>query len=612
MQNRKLLGIVVLIGSLFAGSGCGSDAEETGGTGGTPPSPYAANLCVASKQSAAGAFCAEVFGAWTESGSNDMARLAEVAQAQARLDEAWSGAEAEASAEGVDCADLAWSSEAAGDDITRSVDAIAIRVRRGLDQAQQEAGSCGGARLGAAAEACRVALQAESQHVADLGDDPSGERLSAERELARQNFLVGYDQTASADCPLGPSASMVLPDVEALIDATVLDTIVSPGLDDEVYVTLTPGPTEYLGRTYTPQCIQGSEYRYFARRGATNKLLIYYQGGGACWNALTCGLPSCRAKPEDNLDTFAVEGFFDLDNPANPFRDWNIVFVSYCSCDIHFGDASVAYTEGEEPALHFGFHNAKVAEKWAREHFLNPEVVFVTGSSAGAFGAWFHGPLLHEVWPASQFHVLADAGNGVITEDFLENEFTNWNFVPNLPEVPGVNEAITEGGGMPEYTEAIAVAYPDTNWAHYSTLFDGSPGGQSGFYNVMLNEGGPADTLTWWEASCAFGDVALRQSEEIAAAVPANYRYYFGTGTEHTVFRNDKVYSDTTGGVPSFVDWINPMLASGPQGRDTSWTNVLCEDCGLLLEEDPRPAPLQAPFVERGDDVVVECLPQSE
>ncbi|MEM9730334.1 MAG: pectin acetylesterase-family hydrolase, partial [Myxococcota bacterium] len=392
-----------------------------------------------------------------------------------------------------------------------------------------------------------------------------------------------------------------------LAGSVVRDTVVAPGLDDSQYTTLSPGPTDYLGRTYTPQCVQGSEYRYFARRGSENKLLIYYQGGGACWNGLTCGIPTCRAQPNDNLDEFAAEGFFDLSDERNPFRNWNVVFVTYCSCDIHFGDASVTYDEDEEPTQHLGFHNAKVVEKWAREHFLNPEVVFVTGSSAGAYGAWFHGPLLHDVWPASQMHILADAGNGVITEDFLENEFSVWNFVPNLADVPGAVEAITEGGGMPAYSEAVATAFPNINWAHYTAFYDGSPGGQSGFYNVMLNDGSPAGTALWWEAVCEFGDLALQQSEQTFAAVPENYRYYFGSGTEHTVFRFPKVYTDTAGGVPLLVDWVTAMLNSGPDDKDPAWANVLCEDCGVLLESDPRPAPLQPPFIEDGPITQVVC-----
>jgi hypothetical protein len=230
----------------------------------------------------------------------------------------------------------------------------------------------------------------------------------------------------------------------------------------------------------------------------------------------------------------------------------------------------------------------------------------VTGSSAGAYGAWFSGPLLAEIWPASQIHVLADAGNGVITTDFLNDEFSNWNFVANLPDIPGVLEAITEGDGMPGYTEAVATHLPDINWAHYSTMFDGGSGGQTGFYNVMLTDS-PLGAVTWWDASCAFGQTALTQSLGTFEAVPDNYRYYFGTGSRHTMFGNDKVYDDTTGGVPPVVDWINAMLASAPGARDENWTNVLCENCGLLLEDDPAPNPLQAPFQQQDQDTVIVC-----
>ena len=65
--------------------------------------------------------------------------------------------------------------------------------------------------------------------------------------------------------------------------------------------------------------------------------------------------------------------------------------MSYCSCDIHFGDAAQDY-DNTDPAHplhveHRGYQNSKVVEKWAREHFVNPEEVFVSGSSAGAYGA---------------------------------------------------------------------------------------------------------------------------------------------------------------------------------------------------------------------------------
>jgi len=65
---------------------------------------------------------------------------------------------------------------------------------------------------------------------------------------------------------------------------------------------------------------------------------------------------------------------------------------------------------------------------------------------------------------------------------------------------------------------------------------------------------------------------------------------------------NDKVYGDTTGGVPAVKDWIVAMLAGSPD-----WLNVECQDCGTTLPGDPRPGTLPtAPFDADGNIVCEE------
>ncbi len=248
-------------------------------------------------------------------------------------------------------------------------------------------------------------------------------------------------------------------------------------------------------------------------------------------------------------------------------------------------------------------------EKWAREHFVAPEQVFVTGSSAGAYGALFHGPGFHEVWPAAQIAVLGDAGNGVITDQFLQEEFENWNFLANLPpDIPGVVEAIDDGTGMVGYIDAVATAFPDTPWAHYSTAFDGGTGGQTGFYNVMLNDNKPLAALSWWNGSCEFNRVMREQAYETAQLAPNNYRYYIGSGSRHTMWGSNKVYTDTLGGVPRIVDWVSAMLRSGRGVEDPQWTNVEADPFNVLLPGDVRPPKIPTlPFVMDGSDVVVDC-----
>ena len=71
-------------------------------------------------------------------------------------------------------------------------------------------------------------------------------------------------------------------------------------------------------------------------------------------------------------------------------------------------------------------------------------------------------------------------------------------------------------------------------------------------------------------------------------------------------FLSGEIYDDTTGGVPPLVDWVNAMIDDDP-----SWVNVEADPFNVLFPGDPRPDPLEAPFVLDGPgpdaDVVVDC-----
>ncbi len=579
---------------------------------------YPVNRCVGQKQEKAGDYCSQALSAWGSwlQRQNDGARQNAIAHSATRMDRSWARAETRSAARGSDCADATLSAPAARGLADVAVAEIVSAVSAGLGLGKTADARCGRKLLRAAGGLCDAALAAESKHIRQLAEDSDGSQLAQSLAEASERFGRIWARALGPDCPTTATAEQVEARVDALRAEVVYQTIVSPNVDDSQYTTYSPtGTTEYLGLELTPTCIFDTPYHYFAKRGSVNKLLMYYQGGGACWEQLTCGIPVCAdsVSQSDNPNGFS-SGFADLSNLDNPFRDWNIVFVPYCSCDVHFGDAAQDYgnIDPNNPvhAEHRGYPNARVVEKWAREHFLNPETVFVTGSSAGAYGALFHGPLLQlEAWPASQFHILADAGNGVITADFLQNEFENWNFRANLPaEFPELRQTIDDGTGMVGYIDLVTDFFPNTNWAHYSTAFDGGTGGQTGFYNLMLNDNNPIAALTWWEGSCAFNSVMRDQAFTNAALDPRNYRYYIGTGSRHTMWGSNKVYSDTTGDVPTIVDWVSAMLAGVPGASDPGWLNVEANPFNVLLPGDVRPPSIPTPpFELDGSDVVVNC-----
>ncbi len=72
--------------------------------------------------------------------------------------------------------------------------------------------------------------------------------------------------------------------------------------------------------------------------------------------------------------------------------------------------------------------------------------------------------------------------------------------------------------------------------------------------------------------------------DAVHATAADNFRYYIGSGALHTMWTTNRVYSDTLGGVPLLVDWVNAMLAAS-----TDWVTVQADPFNVLLPGDPIP-----------------------
>lgn len=608
---------------------------------------YPSYACAREKMRAAANRCdrvLKVWGAWARTGGDPQRGID---RADAALDRRWADAEDEAAMEGVDCADMTLSSAEMSVLMDTAIDEIVTEATDGLDLGIRKQAICGKKILRSAATLCKRLLRAESKYIGDLSGDPDGVGRDAAQARASRWFGRQWDRAIRNQCPTTATGEEIEDEVASLSDDVVTNTIVSPNIPDDGFVAIThpaggePGnEVSYLGDTLVPQCQDSSPFTFFAKRGSVNKLLVYYDGGGACWETQTCGFPTCTQTANPTPPGLAGSGFGDFTHPDNPFKDWNLIRLRYCSCDIHLGDRAVDYSPLPPffPAKHVehrGYDNAKLAEKFAREHFLNPTDIFITGSSAGSYGAMVHGAHLSEVYPASSVNVMGDGGNGVATQEFMDTNFNNWGALENLPDIPGIIGVPSSEMSIPLILKAAAAHYPKTNWSNYTTAFDGGEGGQTGFYYVML-AGTPWAAPTWWNASCQFNEVMREQASDTADAIALendNYRYYIATGSTHTGFGNPRVYDDTTGGVPPLLDWINAMIDDDP-----SWTNVeadpfnvlfpgVCSagsatpgarcnvnaDCagGSCEGDDVKPDPLQAPFEMVGSgpnaDVVVSC-----
>ena len=82
------------------------------------------------------------------------------------------------------------------------------------------------------------------------------------------------------------------------------------------------------GKIYSATCsgFPGTdpEFKFWSKKGASKNLVVYFEGGGACWDAETCAPRSglfteAATRPGWMMGSFAPEGIHDHDDPRNPF-----------------------------------------------------------------------------------------------------------------------------------------------------------------------------------------------------------------------------------------------------------------------------------------------------
>src|SRR5581483_5938114 len=128
-------------------------------------------------------------------------------------------------------------------------------------------------------------------------------------------------------------------------------------------------------------CLNGSEYEVSVHRGTSKDVMLYLQGGGACWDYLTCHVVKTATT---NANGAVETGIIDLSDPRNPFRDFNIVYGAYCDGSVFTGDATVDYNGIR--TFHHGLWNLSVAGDAVRRQCPEAARIVVAGSSAGGYG----------------------------------------------------------------------------------------------------------------------------------------------------------------------------------------------------------------------------------
>jgi hypothetical protein len=225
-------------------------------------------------------------------------------------------------------------------------------------------------------------------------------------------------------------------------------------------------------------CGNGSQYKFFISRthGGTNSnnILIYMEPGGACWDRASCidGTARGAANPNgisdshmDDLWSFATPMLSRY--PAlNSAWDWTMVFIPYCTGDVHAGSKTVDY-DGVT-WHHQGHTNVKAVVDWLDGEYPEVPKMLLTGCSAGGAGAISNYYFVRKgLSGLDRGYMLNDSGP---IFPAAEGDWS-YNLHQEIKDVWGVQDLL------------------DENFSHYDTSNFGN-------INTLLSEEFPDDRLT--------------------------------------------------------------------------------------------------------------------
>jgi hypothetical protein len=310
-------------------------------------------------------------------------------------------------------------------------------------------------------------------------------------------------------------------------------------------------------------CAHGDDYVFYARGADPARLVVYLFGGGACWNAETCDperpdpvyISSILPARHPALQS----GILDLEHPENPVAGYSIVALPVCTGDAYLGDRDADYVleTGSGEIRRFTIHhrgqtNTMAAMRWIHDNFVDPQEIFVAGSSAGGLGAPFYASLLARQFPAARVAALGDDFGSWRSAAVPGGDPGAWG-IPNVLRGHAGWERFDGAGVEPLYITAGRSA-PNLRLYQFNHAHD-----QTQRFFLRLAGAEDLDVLQH-----------IRATRRLIRDQVPEFRSYVMGGFMHTVLRDRTFYHYQTEG-HRLSDWVSGIVAGEP---------VAAVDCG--------------------------------
>jgi hypothetical protein len=287
---------------------------------------------------------------------------------------------------------------------------------------------------------------------------------------------------------------------------------------------------------------------------ASKKVMIYIEGGGACFDSTTCLINPANTSSQKAQKT---AGVFDRTNSANPVKDWNFVYVPYCTGDIGAGanpNGTVSGVTGTQKFV--GYLNMEAFLNRLVPTFPTATQVLLTGVSAGGFGAATDFVLVQRAFSGVKVALVDDSGppmSSTYLPTCLQDKWrTTWGFD---------NSFLKDCGAACPNPSDYILDYAKFVGSHYSDRMAGliessTDGVISAFFGYGMNNC-TGSLLT--PIPGATYTAALVDFRTAIKASDPNFGTYYPNSSQHTWLGDASLYSETMNGTP-LVGWFTNIV----------------------------------------------------
>jgi len=319
----------------------------------------------------------------------------------------------------------------------------------------------------------------------------------------------------------------------------------------------------------------GKSYNITFKKGTTNKLLVFFVGGGFSWNEETASKPITVSSTLRKKEAFYVReiplwqlplihvGILNTKDNRNPFSDWHILTIPYSTADFHIGNNEYPYTDakGNNKVIHHkGANNIKKALKVLKKLVPEtPDNLVIAGTSAGGYGCVAHSPQIKNLYPDCK-NILVYADSSYLKSPLWPNIAKEvWKVSDDLKPYIKSDDLMTDlfhyaNSRMPSHTVFL----------HFCSVGDAEI---VKFMNKMNHEKLSIDSKTLQ----AFYDDLTHAVGKLKKEIP-NYHYFLtdhgkdpknGT-TPHTFVATAKLFYGKIQAGMSIANWLTQACEGKP------------------------------------------------